>query len=168
MRLNPNGLIPVLMHGETVLFETAAIALYLTERHPEAGLAPAVGEPRRADFLRWMTHLTNTPQAEFQPWFYPHKFAESAAAQADMKQVAERRMNENFERIAAQLGDGPYLLGPRFSAADVFLFMLVRWGRLMPRRPGTIPALAAHADIVLARPSVQAAIATEGLAAPFY
>ena len=167
MRLNPNGLIPVLVDGEAVLFETAAIALYLTEQHPEAGLAPLPGEPGRADFLRWMVHLTNTPQAEFQPWFYPHKFAEGDAAQADVQSVAERRMVADFERIAGQLGAGPWLLGERFSAADLFLFMLVRWGRGMPRPPGAIPALRAHAERVLQRPAVQATLAAEGIGAPF-
>ena len=63
LRLNPNGLIPVLSDGDVVLYETAAIAFYLAEKHPEAGLAPAPGSARRPDFLRWMVHLTNTPQA---------------------------------------------------------------------------------------------------------
>lgn len=168
LRLNPNGLIPVLIDGDLVLYETAAIALYLTEKHPEARLAPAVGSPMRPDFLRWMVHLTNTPQAEYQPWFYPHKFAEGAEAQADVKRVAARRMDAEFDRIAGLLGDGPWLLGETFSAADVFLFMLVRWGRMMPRPPGTVPALQAHAERVLARAAVQAALAAEGLNAPFY
>ena len=167
LRLNPNGLIPVLVDGDTVLFETAAIALYLTERHPEAGLAPLPGTADRAAFLRWMVHLTNTPQAEFQPWFYPHKFADGAAAQADVKAVAERRMNALFDRIAEQLGAGPYLLGERFSAADLFLAMIVRWGRTMPRPPSTVPALGALVARVVARPSVQAAMAAEGLVGPF-
>jgi glutathione S-transferase len=168
LRLNPNGLIPVLIDGDVVLYETAAIALYLAEKHPEAGMAPPVGSVARPDFLRWMVHLTNTPQAEFQPWFYPHKFAEGVEAQADVKRVAERRMNAEFDRIAGLLGDGPWLLGKVFSAADLFLFMLVRWGRMMPRPPGTVAGLRAHAERVLARPAVQAALAAEGVGAPFY
>ena len=168
LRMNPNGLIPVLVDGDQVLFETAAIALHLAEQHEGAGLAPRPGEPERADFLRWMVHLTNTPQAEFQPWFYPPKFAEGAEAQADVKRVAERRMKANFERIAGQLGIQPYLLGERFSAADLFLYMLVRWGRLMPQRPGANPVLGAHAERILSRPAVQAAFEAEGLAPPYY
>ena len=168
LRLNPNGLIPVLIDGDVVLYETAAIALYLAEMFSDAKLAPAVGTVARPDFLRWMVHLTNTPQAEYQPWFYPHKFAEGAEAQADVKLVAERRMNAEFDRIAGLLGDGPWLLGETFSAADLFLFMLVRWGRAMPRPPGTVSALRAHAERVLARPAVQATLAAEGLGAPHF
>lgn len=167
LRLNPNGLIPVLIDGDVTLYETAAIALYLTEKHPEAGLAPGPGEAGRGEFLRWMVHLTNTPQAEFQPWFYPHKFAKGAAAQADVKEVARRRMEANFARIAAQLGDGEYLLGSRFSAADLFLLMLVRWGRAMPNPPRDVPALGALCSRVAQRPAVWAAFAAEGIGPPF-
>jgi glutathione S-transferase len=72
-----------------------------------------------------------------------------------------------FGVIADQLGDGRWLLGERFSAADLFLFMLVRWGREMPNPPRALPRLAAHAERVLARPPVQAALAAEGLTGPF-
>jgi len=67
LRLNPNGRIPVLIDGELVLFETAAIVLHLVDRHPEAGLAPRPGTPERPQFYKWMVHLTNTPQAEYAP-----------------------------------------------------------------------------------------------------
>ncbi len=168
MRMNPNGLIPVLLDGDAVLYETAAIALHLTEKHPGAGLAPLPGDPARPHFLRWMVHLTNTPQAEFQPWFYPHKFAVRRTAQDDVKLVGQARMEANFKRIAKQLGDGPYLLGERFSAADLFLLMLIRWGRMMPQPPRDIPALAALAERVMARPAVSETFAAEGIAPPFY
>jgi glutathione S-transferase len=66
-----------------------------------------------------------------------------------------------FERTAAQLGSGPWLLGERFSAADLYLLMLLTWGYELPRPPAELPALRAHADRVLARPAVQAALAFE-------
>ena len=72
-----------------------------------------------------------------------------------------------FDVIARQLGAGPWLLGQTFSAADLFLLMLVRWGRGMPRPPRDVPALSDHAQRVLARPAVQAAFAAEEIAAPF-
>ena len=69
--------------------------------------------------------------------------------------------------IAAQLGDRPWLLASGFSAADLYLLMMVRWGRTLPRPAREIPALGAHAARVLARPAVQATFAVEGLARPF-
>ena len=60
LRLNPNGLIPVLTDGDLVLYETAAIVLHLCDTHPEAPLAPAPGSAERAHFYKWMAWLTNT------------------------------------------------------------------------------------------------------------
>jgi glutathione S-transferase len=167
LRLNPNGRIPVLVDGGLVLYETAAIALHLVERHPEAGLAPPAGSRERALFYRWMVHLTNTPQAEYRAWFYPEEHVADPAAAPAVKAAAGERLNGMFDRIAAQLGAGPWLLGERFSAADLFLTMLIRWGRGMPRPPRTLPALGNLAERVLARPAVREALEAEGLQPPF-
>ena len=166
-RLNPNGRIPVLLHRDRTLYETAAITLYLAENHPEASLAPPIGSRDRGRFLTWMVHLTNTPQTEYRAWFYPEQHADDPAAIPAVKAAAADRLRRMFALIAAQLGDGPYLLGERFSAADLFLLMLVRWGRAMPHPPRDVPVLAAHAHRVLARPAVQATFVTEGLQEPF-
>lgn len=168
LRLNPNGRIPVLVQGDLVLYETAAIALHLAEQHPEADLAPRPGEPGRAHFLRWMVHLTNTPQAEYRAYFYPHEHVADPDAAPLVKQAAETRLGAMFDRIAAQLGAGPWLLGERFSAADLFLFMLVRWGRGMPRPPRSLAPLAGLAERAAARPAVLAAVEAEGLTGQLY
>ena len=62
LKLNPNGLIPVLTDGDFVLYETAAICLYLCDRYPAAGLAPDLGSAERAQFYKWLVWLTNTLQ----------------------------------------------------------------------------------------------------------
>jgi glutathione S-transferase len=167
LRLNPNGRIPVLIDGDFVLYETAAVALHLCDRHPEAALAPPPGTRERSLFYRWLVHLTNTPQAEYRAWFYPHEFVTDEAAAPAVKDAAERRLNGIFDRIADQLGSGPWLLRQTFSAADLYLFMLIRWGRAMPRPPRRLAPLGALAERVLARPAVQAALAAEGLQPPF-
>jgi glutathione S-transferase len=167
LRLNPNGRIPVLVDGALVLFEAAAMTMHLADRHPDSGLAPAIGTPARGAFYKWMVHLTNTPQAEFRAWFYPWEYVADRPYAASVKTAAAARLNRMFDVIAAQLGEGPWLLGEAFSAADLFLLMLVRWGRGLPRPPRDIPTLATHAARVLARPAVQAAFAAEGLDPPF-
>jgi glutathione S-transferase len=168
LRINPNGLIPALVDGDAVLFETAAIVLHLVERFPQAGLGPLPGDPSRARFLTWMVHLSNTPQAQYMAWFYPQKYAGDPGGMDTVKQGARVRLERMFELIAAQLGEGPYLLGERFSAADLFLFMLVQWGRNMPRPPRAHPALAAHAARIWARPAVRATFDAEGITAEGY
>jgi glutathione S-transferase len=168
LKLNPSGQIPVLVDGDLVLFETAAIALHLADRFPQAGLAPSVGTPTRAEFYKWMIHLTNTPQAEFYRWFYPHVHVSDQAAAPAVKQAAGERLNRMFDVMSEQLGDRTWLLGERFSAADLFLFMLIRWGRSMPRPPRSLPNLNALAERVLARPAVQKALEVEGIKAPVF
>jgi glutathione S-transferase len=63
LRLNPNGLVPVLVDGGLVVYETAAICLHLCDTHPQAGLAPPLATPQRAHFYKWLMWLTNTLQA---------------------------------------------------------------------------------------------------------
>ena len=71
LQLNPSGRIPVLVQGDLVLFEAAAVTMHLADQHPEADLAPPVGTPERAQLYKWMVHLLNTPQVEYRAWFYP-------------------------------------------------------------------------------------------------
>jgi len=168
LKLNPSGRIPVLIDGDLVQFETAAVALYLADKFPEAGLAPAAGTPERAAFYRWLIHLTNTPQVEFRAWFYPNEHVADEAAAPSVKEAAGQRLNRMFDVISEQLGDKTWLLGDRFSAVDLFLFMLIRWGRGMPRPPRSIPNLNALAERVLARPAVQKALEVEGITAPVF
>jgi glutathione S-transferase len=168
LKLNPNGRIPVLVDDELVLFETVAIALYLADKFPQADLAPIVGTKERAEFYKWMAHLTNTPQAEYRAWFYPNEHVSDEAAAPSVKEAARQRLERMFDVISAQLDDKTWLLGDRFSAADLFLFMLIRWGRGMPRPPRAIPNLNALAERVIARPAVQAAFEAEGLKAPLF
>ena len=168
LKLNPNGRIPVLVDGDLVLFETAAIVFHLVDKYPDAGLAPPVGTAERAEFYKWMVHLTNTPQPEFRAWFYPHEHVNDESAVPSVKETAGQRLDRMFDVISEQLGDRTWLLGRSFSAADLLLFMLIRWGRGMPRPPRSIPNLNALAERVLARPAVQAALDAEGLKAPIF
>jgi len=154
----------VLVMGGAVI---VAFALHLADAWPEAGLAPPPGASERADYYRWMAVISNTLQAEMRAWFYPHEFTTDPDGAEAVKAAVGARLDGAFERIAAQLGDGPWLLGERFSAADLYLLMMVRWGRTLPRPAREIPALGLHADRVLARPAVQATFVAEGLQAPF-
>ncbi|MGH7120488.1 MAG: glutathione S-transferase family protein [Acetobacteraceae bacterium] len=167
LRLNPNGRIPVLCDGDLVLYETAAIAMHLADRHPAARLAPPIGTAERSEFYKWMVHLTNTPQTEYRAWFYPDEHVIDPTAAATVKAAAGARLEAMFRRIGAQLSGREWLLTSGFSAADLFLFMLVRWGRGLPVAPRGIAPLGAHAERILARRAVQAALAAEGITQPF-
>jgi glutathione S-transferase len=171
LKLNPNGRIPVLVDGDLVLYEAAAICLHLADRFPDAKLAPPVGTPARATFYKWLVWMTNTLQARLMHYFYPEQATPEAAAHAGVKAAAEADVVALLGQLEALLAShgGPWLLGADFGAADAYAFMLCRWTRGFASKPARdFPHLAPWLARVLARPAVAATFAAEGLSAPVY
>jgi glutathione S-transferase len=167
LKLNPNSRVPTLIDGDKVMFEAAAIVLYLVEKHREAKLAPAPGTPERMLFLQWLAYLTNTLQEAFMQYFYPEHFATDPKAQADVKATAEARLEKMWGTIDAALAaNGPYLAGKDFTAADLYLHMLSRWSRGCRRTSVSFPNVKKLLDLVKARPAVQRMMAQEGIDEP--
>jgi glutathione S-transferase len=163
LALNPNGVVPTLVIDGKPQYEAAALAMLLAERHPGAGLAPAIDDPCRADYLQWMFNLANMVQPLFRQWWYPAEPAGEAQADAVRAHVAPR-IEAEWARIDAHLAaHGPYLLGEQATAADFYLAMLMRWSRNMPKPATEWPRLAALAARMKARPSFQVLYAREGL-----
>lgn len=172
LKLNPNGLIPVLEDGPLVLFETAAIVLHLVDTHPAAGLAPPVGSAARAHFYKWLIWLSSTLQPMMAHYFYSDRLVAPghSAAAAEVKAAAERRIAELFDILEAELQrhGGPWLLGDGFSALDGYAWMLGRWTRGMQRPARTLPRVGALLHRVWARPATQAMFKAEGLGEPWF
>jgi glutathione S-transferase len=170
LKLNPNGLIPVLVDGELVLYETAAICLYLVDKCPGAGLAPPPGTAARAHFHKWLIWLSSSLQAMMPHYFYSERMVSpgNTGAAAEVKAHAESHIAAMIEQIEAQLAShgGPWLLGEQFSALDPYAFMLCRWTRGMHRPARKLPFIGPYLQRLLARPAVQHVIASEGLSAP--
>jgi len=175
LKLNPNGLIPVLEDGPLVLYETAAICLHLVDTHPKAGLAPALGTAQRAHFYTWLVWMTNSLQASLTAYFYPERWVddgnEDGAAQ--VRNHAQARIGGLLAQLDAQLASHgqPWLLGSAYSALDPYAFVLCRWSRGF-KGPGPKPAresaqLGPYLQRLLARPAVQRVLADEGLAQPW-
>jgi len=171
LRLNPNGLIPVLVDGDLVLYECAAILMHLADTHPAAGLAPALGSSERAHYYKWLVWLTNTMQAALIPYFYAERWVDEGNANgaAQVQAHAEARVAGCLAQIDAQLAGhgGPWLLGGNYSAADAMAFMLCRWTRGFKSRPARDYAhIGPYLQRMLARPAVQRVVATEELPPP--
>ena len=163
LALNPSGVVPTLLVDGKPMCEAAAMAVLLAEAKPEAGLVPAPGSARRAEFLQWMFHLANSLQPPFRLWWYPAEAAGEAHAEAG-KATAEARIHTVFANLDAHLGkNGPYLLGESPCAADFMLVMLMRWSRNMPKTALDYPNLARLAGLMKARPSWKALYESEGL-----
>lgn len=169
LKLNPNGLIPTLVDGELVLYETAAICLHLAETHTEAGLVPPVGTPQRAHCLKWLMWLTNTLQATSIVYWYPERWATSPGAVAEVKQAAEARIGPQLDLLDAELArhGQPWLLGESFSIVDPYTLMLCRWTRGFTRPARVLPHLGPYVQRVLARPASQRVFTQQGLPEPW-
>jgi len=169
LKLNPHGRVPALVDGDGgVLYESGAIVLHLCDAHPESGLAPPPGSAKRAQMYKWMFYMATAPQVDFVYMIRPERVTKDPDGAPMVRAALAERMDGVFDRIAAELGDGPYLLGNTFSPADLQLFMLTRWGRNLPRPPRSLPQIAKHAERIAARPAVQAVIAAEGLQTPVF
>ena len=165
LKLNPNGLIPVLEDGDLVLYETAAILLHLADTHPAAQLIPALGTHERAHFYKWLLWLANTLHASVVPFFYPQRWADDESAVTQVKAHAEARVGQLLDQLDAELArhGGPWLLGESFSAADPYALMLCGWTRHFVRPARALPQLGAYMQRVQARPAVQRALRSEQL-----
>jgi glutathione S-transferase len=170
LKLNPNGLIPVLVDGDLVLYETAAICLHLADTHPGAGLVPQAGTAQRAHLYKWLMWMTNTLQATLIPFYYPERWvdAANAAGAAQVKAHAETSVGAMLNQLDAQLAAHaqPWLLEEGFSLLDPYALVLCRWTRNFTRPARSLPHLGPYLQRMLARPAVQRVIATEKLAPP--
>ena len=169
LALNPNGLIPVFVDGDLVLYETAAICLHLADAHPEAALAPPLGTPARAHFYKWLMWLTNTLQPAMIVYFYPERWAESAEAIAQVKANAERKIDAMLDQLDTELArhGGPWFMGASYSLLDALVLTFCRWSRGFNRPARTLPHLGPYLQRVLARPAAQRVFEREGLKQPF-
>ncbi|MDI1274540.1 glutathione S-transferase family protein [Polaromonas sp.] len=172
LRLNPNGLIPVLVEGDLVLYETAAICLHLCDTHPEAGLAPTVGTAERAHFYKWLMWLTNTLQATLITYFYSERSVApgKAASAAEVKAQAEVKIGVMLDQLDVELArhGGPWFAGEKYSALDAYVLTLCRWTRNFQTPAARTRAhLGPYLQRMLARPAVLQVFATEKIAQPW-
>ncbi len=160
--LNPHRRVPTLVDGSLVVYEAAAVVMHLADTHPEAGLAPPLGTAERAAWYRWMAYLTNTVQATLHVWIYPDRYTSDPEGVSGVERQAERDLDRMRQFIERELDGREYLLDD-LSTADLFLFMVTRWGRNLPTGWWDQPNLGRHYRQIKARPAVAEAMQTEGL-----
>ena len=154
---NPNGWVPVLVWEGGSMYEAAAITTFLCDQHPEYGLAPGAGEPGRGLFLQWLVYFASSVQNAFQMSYYPFRFCDAEEYFPRVQARAVTRLREVWNVVDDGIGDGDWLLGDRFSAADIYLFMLTTWLSEERAHPDTagFPNVRRVAEGVMQRPAVQ-------------
>ena len=154
--INPKGYVPALkLASGDVLTEVAAVLQYLVDQKPAAGLAPAPGTLAWYKFVEWLTFISSEVHKGFGPLWSP------ATPEATRAAVVEK-LGQRFSFLDRHLAASPSLLD-RFSAADAYLFTVMRWAEHHRVDLAPYPALLRWMERVGTRPAVQRALREEGL-----
>src|SRR3954452_13999865 len=131
LAVNPMGKVPAIVHAGALVSEQGAVYTYLADLYPEAGLAPAIGDPLRGPYLRWL-------------FFYGSSFEPALIDKSQKREPAPVSTSPYgdydtmLETLTGQLGRGDYILGDRFTAADVLWGTALGWTtrfKLVPALP---------------------------------
>ena len=163
LAINPMGKVPALLHGDALVTEQGAVYLYLADLFPQAGLAPAFDDPLRGSYVRWLVYYGSS----FEPAVVDKSMKREPAPPA---MCPYGDFDTMLKTLTDQLERGPYLLGERFSAADLLWGTALTWMTMFALVPAT-PVVKAYTDRINARPAVarvrarDAALAAEHAAA---
>jgi len=168
LRLNPTGRIPILVDNGQVISESAAIALYLGEKHPEGQLLPPSNSVERVLCYQWLFYLTSTLQPALMVYFYPNKHTSNASCSPSIVEAQENRITQMFNILDEKIGNRNYLVGNTITICDYFLFMLCHWGSEFKKSPLTFPNLARCLKGLASKTTFQKVCATEGTSLEMY
>lgn len=179
MALNPNGLIPTLETDQGPIFETAAILLWLADRHSDCngGLGPAPHEASRGDFLKWLFFVSNTVHPSLRSLFYPEQYVGTDPAhQIALRSHAKQALIAHHTKLDALAAQGhAWSAGEIPSALDFYIAGTLRWPAVYPasedrswHQLSNYPALENMCKRLEASPLIQCLIDNEGMnATPF-
>lgn len=144
---HPHGQVPALLDDGVLITESAAIALYLTDKFPAAGLGPVIGDPKRGPYLSWLAYYAGVLEpCVTNLW---------KQRQDDQDKAQYQAMDD---RLRTTLEASPWLLGETFSAADIMFVSLLQFARQM------LPPHAVYDDWLAranARPALARALAKD-------
>jgi glutathione S-transferase len=155
--VNPYGYVPALeLDTGEVLLEGPAIVQYIADLRPEAGIAPANGTLERTRVQSALALINSEIHKAAGALFNP-------ALDEAGKAAATERLESRLDVLDKQFGEASYLANNRYSVADAYLFVVMRWLRFFKIDLAKWPGLAAHHQRIGERPAVRAAMAEEGL-----
>jgi glutathione S-transferase/GST-like protein len=155
LKINPLGQVPAFkLPDGSIMTESAAIAIYLSDKHSAARLSPPPTSNLRAPFLRWMIYLATNIYMSDLRICYAHRYTAEPDNAAAVKASAVDAMAREWAIYADALGSNSFTLGETFSATDIYAAMLATWNLDVPAFFRKHPNVKALYDRVLARPAV--------------
>jgi len=152
MAASPMGKVPAIADGKVNMADSAAIGLYLADRYPASGLAPAIDSPLRGDYLYWMIYAPGAIEPAMMEKFNKLEVSRASCGWGNFDTM--------IEVLEKQLREGPWLLGEQFSAADVMVGSSVNFIRMFGILPDS-PVLQDYVERCLARPAYAKALARD-------
>jgi len=146
LAINPMGKVPAIVHAGALVTEQGAVYAYLADLYPEAGITPAIGDPLRGPYLRWLFYYGSS----FEPALID-KSLKREPAPASTSPYGD--YDTMLKTLTDQLATGPFLLGERFTAADVLWGTALRWTTMFKLVPET-PVVTGYIARVTSRPAV--------------
>ncbi|AIX51045.1 MULTISPECIES: glutathione transferase GstA [Pantoea] len=157
-QINPKGQVPALQFDDgTILTEGVAIVQYLADLKPDYHLLAPTGSLTRYHTLEWLSFISSELHKGFSPLFRPD-------TPDAYKPQLRAQLEKKFQLVNAALEDKQWLLGTRYTVADIYLYVVTRWAKAVKLQLDEMPALDAWFARVGERPAVQAALQAEGLA----
>ena len=150
---HPHGKVPAISDDGVVVFESPAIALYLTDKFPQNRIGPLIGDPQRGAYLSWLSYYSGVFEPAVMSRFMKVDVPRGTAGWVPLE--------ESLQALLAVLAAGPYLLGERFSAADLLYgttFALFAQSPLIPKSP----VIDDYVKRLLGRPAFTRAQARDG------
>ena len=155
--VNPKGAVPTLrLDDGEVLTENAVILQYLPDRAGGSELALPAGGIERYRLLEWLNFIATELHKGFGPLWNP-------ATPDEFKASTREALGKKFDYLQEKIGQGPYILGDRFSIVDAYAFAVLNWTRMHGIDIARWPRLVAYLDRVAQRPAVQETLKAEGL-----
>ena len=156
-QINPKGQVPALQFDDgSILTEGVAIVQYLADLKPDRNLLAPTGSLTRYHTLEWLSYVSSELHKGFSPLFRPD-------TPEEYKTIARAQLEKKYQQVNEALQDKQWLLGLRFTVADVYLFVVTRWAKAIKLDLAGLDALEAWFSRVAERPAVQAALKAEGL-----
>jgi glutathione S-transferase len=154
LAINPMGKVPALRHGEAVITESAAICCYLADEFPKASLNVPIGHTQRGPYLKWLFFGPGVLEAAILDRSFPR------TGEAPRAALGYGDFDTAMDVLARAVSPGPFLMGEKFTAADVVIGTGLRWGtafKLIPERKEFIDYIGRLTD----RPAAKRALAKD-------